>query len=430
MTADPITRPPHAPAAVPDPPDLPDHRHPVRRLLDRREPGLALPGPMYAGAETYAADLEHVWYREWVFAGHAAELTGIGDFITLTIGEYPLVVVRGVDGVIRALHNVCRHRGAVLCSAPSGSTRRKIICPYHQWAYELDGRLYRARTWPDLDPAGLALKQAHCEVVGGLVFVCVAPTPPPVQPLRDLVEPYLAPWRLAEAKVAADSVITEQGNWKLVMENNRECYHCSGSHPELAKSFPLAPIHTGGATEEEARATLELVEACERAGLPSAYRASADHQYRVMRLALENGARSMTMDGAPAVAQRFPGLPQEVDNLGDVLLYHYPSMWSHFQGDHVLTFRLLPTGPGTSQLRTTWLVPQDAVEGVDYDRQRLTEVWLATNEQDAALVARTQLGVSSPAFVPGPYAPVEEEGVLQFVDWYTALLADRLAAER
>jgi Rieske 2Fe-2S family protein len=91
-----------------------------------------------------------------------------------------------------------------------------------------------------------------------------------------------------------------------------------------------------------------------------------------------------------------------------------------------VTFRLPPTGPRSTQLRTTWLVPKDAVEGVDYDVDRLTEVWLRTNEQDAALVARTQLAVASPAFVPGPYAPVEEEGVRQFIDWYVRLLKSRL----
>ena len=432
MTADPITRPtpispPADPAAGHGAAGAADA---VRELLARRAPGHTLPGPMYSGAETYAADLQHIWYAEWVFAGHEAELKQTGDYLTLTIGEYPLVVTRAADGTLHALHNVCRHRGAVLCSAQNGNTRRKLICPYHQWAYELDGRLYRARTWPDLAPEGLGLRTAHVASVAGLVFVCLADAPPPIEPLRAMVEPYLAPYRLATAQVAADSVITEQGNWKLVMENNRECYHCAGSHPELAKTFPLAAVHSGGGTEEEVRATREVVEACEQAGLPSAYRASPDHQFRVMRMALDHGARSMTMTGEPAVAQRFGGLPEQPENVGDVLLYHYPSTWCHFQGDHVLTFRLLPTGPGTSQLRTTWLVPEGAVEGEDYDRERLTEVWLKTNEQDAALVALTQRGVTSPAFVPGPYAPVEEEGVEQFVDWYAALLGSRLPGSR
>jgi phenylpropionate dioxygenase-like ring-hydroxylating dioxygenase large terminal subunit len=424
MTTDSVTRRTEPPITRSIPHPVADA---VRELLAGRDPGHCLPGPMYSGPETYAADLAHVWHREWVFAGHEGELTGIGDYITLTVGEYPVVVVRGVDGVVRALHNVCRHRGALICSAPSGSTRRKFVCPYHQWAYELDGSLYKARTWPDLDPTGLGMRPAHCALVAGLVFICVAGEAPPVDPLRALLEPYLGPFRLATARVAAESVIVEQGNWKLVMENNRECYHCAGAHPELARTFPLAPLHSGGGSDDDARATNELVAACERAGLPSTFRGSPDNQVRVMRMALEGGARSMTMDGAPAVGRRFAGLPDDLDDVGDVLLYHYPSMWSHFLGDHVVTFRLLPTGPRTTQLRTTWLVPQDAVEGVDYDAERLTEVWRRTNEQDAALVGRAQLGVASPAFVPGPYAPVEEEGVEQFVAWYAGVLGARLA---
>ena len=79
-----------------------------------------------------------------------------------------------------------------------------------------------------------------------------------------------------------------------------------------------------------------------------------------------------------------------------------------------------------TELRTTWLVPGDAVEGVDYDLDHLTSVWVATNAQDAALVERSQRGVSSPAYKPGPYSRVEEEGVMQFIDWYTSVLLTRL----
>ncbi len=284
----------------------------VRDLRAQHRPGHCLPGPMYGGQETHAADLRHVWHREWVFAGHECEFPAPGDFITLTVGDYPLVIVRGLDGTLRALHNVCRHRGALICSAPSGTTRRKFVCPYHQWTYELDGRLYRARTWPGLEPAGLGLLPARCAVVAGLVFVCVADEAPPIEPLQRLVEPYLTPFRLPAAKVAADSIVVENGNWKLVLENNRECYHCARAHPELTRTFPLAPLHSGSALDDDARATNGLVERCEQAGLPSAFRAGPDYQYRVMRMALDSDARSMTMDGAPAVARRFAGLPDDV----------------------------------------------------------------------------------------------------------------------
>ncbi len=407
----------------------------VVALLSERRPGHCLPGAMYGDPGVHAADLAHVWHREWVFAGHECELAEPGAFVTLTVGAYPLIVVRGLDGRLRALHNVCRHRGAIVCDAPVGNTRRRFVCPYHQWTYELDGALHRARAMAervaaeDVDPAQLGLASAQCESAGGLVFVCVADEPPPFEPFRQLVAAHLAPFDLGRARVAHSATIVEAGNWKLVMENNRECYHCRLSHPELCRTFPEAPLHSGGGSADEVRATEQVVADCEAAGLPSAFLAAADHQYRVMRMALNEGATSMTMDGSPAVARRFAGLPaaQEVPNVGDVLLYHYPSTWTHVLGDHALTFRMLPTGPTTTELRTTWLVPGEAVDGVDYDVAELTKVWLATNDQDSALVARAQRGVASPAFRPGPYSPVEEEGVIQFVDWYAGRLTSGLA---
>jgi Rieske 2Fe-2S family protein len=161
-------------------------------------------------------------------------------------------------------------------------------------------------------------------------------------------------------------------------------------------------------------------------GLPSRFVASADLQYRAMRMPLLGEARSMTMTGAPAVGRTFGQLPP--DNIGDVLLYHYPSTWNHFMADHAVTFSMLPIGPTQTQLTTTWLVPAGAKEGVDYDVDNLTSVWLATNAQDKALVERTQRGVHSPAYRPGPYSPVEEEGVVQFIDWYAASMLRRLGA--
>ena len=403
------------------------NRRDVSDMVAGHRPGFALPGPLYTSGAAHRADLEAIWYHEWVFAGHEAELAAPASYLTLQIGDYPIIVVRDRDGSLNALHNVCRHRGSRLCDDETGSVGRRITCPYHQWTYELNGALTWARSMPDdLEPDQLALGRAHCASIGGLVFVCLAEgSPPDIEPVRALLGPYLAPYGLAGARVAHGETIVEQGNWKLVMENNRECYHCRNSHPELCRTFPEAPLHSGGGTAAEVAATAELVERCEAAGLPSRFRISDDHSYRAMRMAFTGGAQAMTMDGKPAVASPFPGLPE--GNLGDVLLYHYPSTWIHVMGDHAVTFRILPTSPTTTELRTVWLVPGTAVEGVDYDRRRLTEVWSVTNAQDSALVARTQLGVASPAFRPGPYSPVEEDGVSQFVQWYTGLMRRRLA---
>ncbi len=401
-------------------------------LLAARRPGYSLPGPLYGSAQAHALDLERVWQRQWVFACAEAEVAAAGDYVTLTVGAYRLLVLRGGDGELRALHNVCRHRGSLLCDAETGSVKRRIVCPYHQWTYHHDGRLAAART---IDPATvadpeLALGRAHCAVVGGLVFVNVADTAPDLDEFRRRVEPYLQAYDLAGARVAHTSTVVEEANWKLVWENNRECYHCRGAHEQLCRTFPEAPLHSGGGSATELRATEAVVAGCESLGLPGAFAASDDLGHRVMRMALNAGATSMTMDGTPAVGVRFAGLREgarATADVGDLLLYHYPSTWIHVQADHALTFRVLPLSPTATELRTTWLVPGDAVEGVDYDLERLTEVWLATNAQDGALVERTQRGVASPAYRPGPYAPVEEEGVLQFVDWYVAQMTRETA---
>ncbi|MGI9053115.1 MAG: aromatic ring-hydroxylating dioxygenase subunit alpha, partial [Ilumatobacteraceae bacterium] len=337
----------------------------------------------------------------------------------------PIVVLRGDDGEVRALHNVCRHRGSIVCDAAAGHAGRRLVCPYHQWSYRLDGHFAGGRDVAvEVDREALAMGAAHCTTVGGLVFVCVATDPPDPAFLRDLVEPYLAPFNLDHAVVAHQETVVEHGNWKLVMENNRECHHCRLAHPELCTTFPQGTMHSGGGSAEERQRLDELVAVAEAAGLPSRLAADDRQQYRVMRMPLEAGTRSMTLDGAPAVDRRFGRLP-DLD-LGDLLLYHYPSTWNHFMADHAVTFRMLPLGPTSTELRTTWLVPPNGAGSTHSDDlDRLTAVWTATNRQDTALVERAQRGIASPAYRPGPYAPTDEDGVIQFVDWYVGTLLTR-----
>ena len=165
-----------------------------------------------------------------------------------------------------------------------------MVCPYHQWTYDLAGRHVGERAMPaDVDPAELGLRVAHCVTIGGLVYVCVAANPPDVGALRSLVEPYLAPFDLERAVVAHRTTIVEDANWKLVMENNRECYHCRSAHPELCVSFPAGAQHNGAGTSEQLAELNDLVARAEAAGLPSRLAIADDHQYRVMRMPLSAG---------------------------------------------------------------------------------------------------------------------------------------------
>lgn len=395
------------------------------RLADRRA-GYSLERDLYCDDGVFAADLENVFYREWLFAAPSAALPKAGSFVTLQIGAYPVVVVRGNDGMVRAFHNVCRHRGQRLCAKDTGTTP-KLVCPYHQWTYELDGKLAYARDMQEgFDPAAHGLKRVHCVDLGGMVFLCLAQVPPPIADLAKHLMSYLAPSGLKEAKVAHTSTIVEKGNWKLVIENNRECYHCGGSHPSLCRTYSDNPRMT--AMEGPDKASPDIMDhwaRCEAAGLPSRFVHHPQMQWRLARIPLLNNAESYTMDTKAAVARRMGAMP--FNDAGSLLFYHYPNTWNHFLGDHAIVFRVLPISATETEVTTTWLVHKDAVEGVDYDLQNLTTVWMATNDEDRQVVEENQKGILSPAYEPGPYSTLQEEGVIQFVDWYVGLMTDRLS---
>lgn len=162
--------------------------------------------------------------------------------------------------------------------------------------------------------------------------------------------------------------------------------------------------------------------------MPSGFEIAADGQYRVTRLPLLRGAKSYTLSGKPAV-QRPLSRAANMEDMGALLFYHYPSIWNHVLVDHAISFRVLPLGPMQTAVTTKWLVHKDAVEGTDYDLEDLTRVWTATNDQDRRVVEENQIGVASPAYEPGPYSQSQEAGVLQFVDWYAGLMQRRLGSD-
>jgi Rieske 2Fe-2S family protein len=396
--------------------------------LRGRRPGHTLPRRFYTDPSFYQLDLESIYYREWLFAGHDCEIAKPGAFFTMQVGEYPIVIVRSNDGAIRAFHNSCRHRGSRICAAERGKVA-KLVCPYHSWTYELDGRLLYARDMDkSFDAKSHGLKAVHCESVGGYIWICLARQAPDFEPFRKVVEPYLAPHRLTEAKIAFESTIVENGNWKLVWENNRECYHCSANHPELCRTFPEAPTVTGVVGAMGDPMIRAHWDRCEAAGLPSAFAISEDGQHRATRMPLLRDAVSYTMSGKAAVRRPLSDGVTE-PRIGALLLFHYPTTWNHVLGDHAVSFRVTPIGPKQTQVTTKWLVHKDAVEGVDYTIDELTRVWMATNDQDRRIVEENQIGVSSPAFEPGPYAESHEGGVMQFVEWYAGFIERALGGD-
>ncbi|WP_404401396.1 aromatic ring-hydroxylating dioxygenase subunit alpha [Pelagibacterium halotolerans] len=404
-----------------------DARSEMLDLIRTRKYGYSLPQPFYTDPDFFKIDMELVWYREWLFVGHNCEIPRPGNYFTVQIGAYPVVIVRDRSGEIRAFHNSCRHRGSRVCTQAKG-TSAKLVCPYHQWTYDLDGKLVFARQMADdFDPAAHSLKPVACENVAGYIFICLSNEPADFQAFRDLMEPYFAPHNLSDAKVAHEATIIEQGNWKLVWENNRECYHCAANHPELCKTYPEAPNVTGvsgGADDPEMTAHWEK---CEAAGLPARFHMHESGQFRAIRAPLLHNAVSYTMNGQPAVRRNLTDI--DTDRIGALMLFNYPSTWNHVLKDHAVTFRVTPISATETAVTTKWLVHKNAVEGVDYDVENLTHVWNHTNDQDRQIVEENARGILSPAYEPGPYSEVHEGGVMQFVEWYAAFMEPRLSGK-
>ncbi|AAX74784.1 hypothetical protein P053_01163 [Brucella abortus 01-4165] len=406
-----------------------DVRNEMLELLTGRDPNFSLEQKFYTDPDYYKLDLENIFYKDWLFVGHDCELPKTGSYMTVQIGAYPVIIVRDAQGGIRAFHNSCRHRGSRICSAEKG-TAAKLVCPYHQWTYELDGRLLFARqVGPDFKPADYGLKAVHCETVAGYIYICVAEEAPDFAAFRNLVEPYLAPHNIKDAKVAFESSIIEKGNWKLVWENNRECYHCAANHPELCRTYPEAPTATGVQGVMEDPEINQLWKSCASIGLPARFNISEDGRYRITRIPLLRDAVSYTMSGKAAVKKSLSDKVAGSTNIGAMLLFNYPSTWNHLMADHAISFRVLPISAEETLVTTKWLVHKDAVEGVDYDLDELTHVWIQTNDQDRKIVEENAVGIHSPAYQPGPYSVEHEGGVMQFLEWYTNTMTPRLRGE-
>lgn len=406
-----------------------DVRNEMLGLLTGRDPNFSLEQKFYTDPEYHKLDLENIFYKDWLFVGHDCELPKTGSYMTVQIGAYPVVIVRDAQGGIRAFHNSCRHRGSRICAAEKG-TAAKLVCPYHQWTYELDGRLLFARqVGPDFKPAEYGLKPVHCETVAGYIYVCVAEEAPDFGAFRNLVEPYLAPHNIKDAKVAFESSIIEKGNWKLVWENNRECYHCAANHPELCRTYPEAPSATGVQGVMEDPEINQLWKNCASIGLPAEFNMSEDGRYRITRIPLLRDAVSYTMSGKAAVKKPLSDQVAGNTNIGAMLMFNYPSTWNHLMADHAISFRVLPINAEETLVTTKWLVHKDAVEGVDYDLDELTHVWIQTNDQDRQIVEENAVGIRSPAYQPGPYSVEHEGGVMQFLEWYTNTITPRLRGE-
>ena len=394
------------------------------------DPNFTLPARFYTSQDIFEEELEKIFYGKWIYVACEADLPKPGDYITLKLGTRSFFLQRGQGGEVRGFYNVCRHRGHELLSGERGN-RKGISCPYHNWTYDLSGKLLKARGMDaDFPKEHFGLNPINVKVIGGLIYVCLnSPAPDDIENVSNLLTPYLAPYEVAKTKIACQKDIIEACNWKLVIENNRECLHCETNHPEL-----LVPLYSSGfgkgfdkdhiqPSEQAFQETLrEKEREWEGLGLPyELIEFPDDLWFRTVRLPLANQCLSHTLKPEHA-CKKLLGNFQRPEGSG-LSLWTHPNSWNHFLSDHIVTFAVFPLSVDKTLVRTKWLVAADAVEGVDYNPDDLTKVWTQTNMQDQSLAEGTYRGICSGGYLPGPIAD-EEYLVKQFLSWYTNQLTE------
>ena len=367
-----------------------------------------LPADRYLSAAWFTTEMAKVFGRIWLYACHSSELAAPGAFVTRAIGpDERVVLLRTPGGPVRAFHNVCRHRGSPLCNAPYGQVER-LICPYHQWTYGLDGRLLgapRLRDGAGLHYAELGLHPVVVAEWRGHVFLHLQDGDP-----GELIQELearcggLSAFSPEETRVAHAVTYRVRANWKVLLENFWECYHCAPVHRALSRTLDVAALD-GAEFGAHFEGVPPQVEA---AGLP-----------------LKAGARTASLDGrltSRALLGRFATEPVPDPGPSTGFILRATTAASYFV-DYGILHDFRPVEVNLTEVLCQWLVRRDAVEGRDYDRAALVDLWERTNEEDWGLCEAVQTGMRSSRYTPGPLGVATEPGIRSFHQYYSHLMA-------
>ncbi len=350
-----------------------------------------LPSSWYYSEDIHAREKERIFFREWLCVARQEEVPNAGDFRVLDVAGESILLVRNREGVLRAFYNVCRHRGARLCRAdeagPPGLAvqggvvaARSILCPYHQWSYDLDGRLVAAPHMgavPGFDKSAVRLYPVGVECWGGFVFLNLTPgQAAPFTQQLGIIPERISRYPLADLRIGHSIRYSVAANWKAVCENYNECYHCGGVHPELCSVVP--------AFRESGGSGLDWL-----GGVPH-----------------RDGAVTFSYSGTTS-RRPFPGLNEDerVRHKGEVI---YPNLFVSLACDHVAAFILQPRGPERTDIVCHFLFEPGEIAKEGFDASDTVEFWDVTNRQDWAICESVQRGMHSRVHHHGYYAPMED----------------------
>lgn len=360
-----------------------------------------LPGAYYTDPGVFALEQRRIFESMWFCAVRAADLPRPGAFKTVRVGTESILITRARDGSIRAFYNVCRHRGALIKTEESGEVKRAFQCPYHAWTYDLEGRLIAAPNltkMPDVDRVAYGLVNVAVREWLGYVWVCLADEPPSFEEdvmgevrtrLGDLTR--IDNYDIGGLKVGRRIVYDVKANWKLIVENFMECYHCATIHPELTE---VLPEFAGG------------------------YAA----QYYVGHGA-EFGAdiQGFTVDGSSGL-DRIPTVSREQDRRYYAITIK-PQVFVNLVPDHVIWHRMFPLAADRTVVECDWLFLPEVVDG-GADISKSVELFHRVNTQDFDACERCQPAMGSRTYADGGVLVPSEHHIGLFHDWLRDRLSD------
>ena len=395
-------------------------------LIDNHSAGHCLERRFYDSAEVFTADRDKAFNDLWHIAGHASRIPNAGDYFLLRICGEEIIVIRDQHGEIHAHYNVCRHRGSRVCKESSGN-KKLLVCPYHAWTYNQDGSLRVARLMDEtFDPSSYSLHSCRVNVSAGLIFVALTDDAPEFDEFIEPWTEYLSFHGIADANIAKRVNLPTAANWKLVVENFIECYHCIPAHPEYCSVHSKLKLLAAGAgmgsgPEEACREYQvevdEWMAKTEKLGHPF-LEGQFPNGGAMTRLPIRPGFETESRDGKPVAP--LMGKLKKYDGGITYMSFNYLG-YLFAANDNALLVRFTPISEVLTDVEATWLVDGNAESGKDFDPDEVAWVWEVTLEQDLTITEDNQAGVQSSRFVPGPYSTQENMNV-----WFTEWYLDRL----
>jgi glycine betaine catabolism A len=346
-----------------------------------------LPREAYVDEALLAWEQDAFFRGGWVCVGRVIDLADPGDQRARAVGGAGLLLTRDRDGELHVFANACRHRGHELLPCDGATNKGVVQCPYHAWSYELDGTLRLAPHFDaeNFDPAAVALLPVRHAEWGGWLFVNVSGDAPPFDDHLGALPARLENWECERLVVGATHRYDLAANWKIVVENYNECYHCPLIHPELAR---VSPPDSGDNHHDGPGAwiggTMDLAE------FASTMSISGESDGVVMRGLTDEQRRQV------------------------LYLAVFPNLLVSLHPDYVMTHRIEPISAYRTIVECEWLFAPEAFATPTFDPAYAVDFWDLTNRQDWAAVESVQRGLSHPAFVPGVLAK-QESDVYRFV---------------